>query len=90
MIDHVAELMDAGLDTLKLEGRAKSAYYAAIVTGAYRHAIDAARRRHPPGSGVAGRGGAHQPPALLHRLLLRSARAVFRELPLRPGLADRG
>ena len=42
MIDHVGELMDAGLDSLKLEGRAKSAYYAAIVTGAYRHAIDAA------------------------------------------------
>ena len=41
-IDHVAELIDAGLDSLKLEGRAKSAYYAAIVTGAYRHAIDAA------------------------------------------------
>ena len=36
MIDHVAELMEAGLDSLKLEGRAKSAYYAAIVTGAYR------------------------------------------------------
>ena len=34
--------MDAGLDSLKIEGRAKSAYYAAIVTGAYRHAIDAA------------------------------------------------
>ena len=42
MIDHVPELMDAGLDSLKIEGRAKSAYYAAIVTGAYRHAIDAA------------------------------------------------
>jgi putative protease len=42
MIDHVGELMDVGLDSLKLEGRAKSAYYAAIVTGAYRHAIDAA------------------------------------------------
>ena len=41
MIDHVGELMDAGLDSIKLEGRAKSAYYAAIVTGAYRHAIDA-------------------------------------------------
>ena len=41
-IDHVAQLIDAGLDSLKLEGRAKSAYYAAIVTGAYRHAIDAA------------------------------------------------
>ena len=43
MIDHVGELMDAGLTSLKVEGRAKSAYYAAIVTGAYRKAIDAAR-----------------------------------------------
>ena len=46
-IDHVAQLMDAGLDSLKLEGRAKSAYYAAIVTGAYRHAIDAALAGQP-------------------------------------------
>jgi len=42
MIDHLDDLMDAGVDCLKIEGRAKSAYYAAIVTGAYRHAIDAA------------------------------------------------
>jgi putative protease len=47
MIDHVAELMDAGLDSLKIEGRAKSAYYAAIVTGAYRHAVDAAKEGKP-------------------------------------------
>ena len=40
MIDHVDDLLDAGLDSLKIEGRAKSAYYAAIVTGAYRHVID--------------------------------------------------
>ena len=40
MIDQVDDLMDAGLDSLKIEGRAKSAYYAAIVTGAYRHVID--------------------------------------------------
>ena len=46
-IDHVSELIDAGLDSLKLEGRAKSAYYAAIVTGAYRHAIDAALAGQP-------------------------------------------
>lgn len=44
MIDHMDDLLDAGLDSLKIEGRAKSAYYAAIVTGAYRHAIDAAAR----------------------------------------------
>ena len=42
MIDHVPDLMQAGVDSIKLEGRAKSAYYAAIVTGAYRHAVDAA------------------------------------------------
>jgi putative protease len=28
------------VDCIKIEGRAKSAYYAAIVTGAYRHCID--------------------------------------------------
>lgn len=42
MIDHLPDLMEAGVDCIKLEGRAKSAYYAAIVTGAYRHGIDAA------------------------------------------------
>ena len=47
MIDHIPELMDAGLDSLKIEGRAKSAYYAAVVTGAYRHAIDAALAGRP-------------------------------------------
>ena len=40
-IDHLQDLMDAGIDCIKIEGRAKSAYYAAIVTGAYRHCIDA-------------------------------------------------
>ena len=39
-IDHLKDLMDAGIDCIKIEGRAKSAYYAAIITGAYRHAID--------------------------------------------------
>lgn len=39
-IDHLNDLMDAGIDCIKIEGRAKSAYYAAIVTGAYRHCID--------------------------------------------------
>ena len=38
MIDHLDDLMD--LDSLKIEGRAKSAYYAAIVPGAYRHVLD--------------------------------------------------
>ena len=39
-IDHLKDLMVAGIDCIKIEGRAKSAYYAAIVTGAYRHCID--------------------------------------------------
>ena len=41
MIDHLDDLISAGVDCIKIEGRAKSAYYAAIVTGAYRHCIDA-------------------------------------------------
>ena len=40
MIDHLKDLHEAGVDCIKIEGRAKSAYYAAIVTGAYRHCID--------------------------------------------------
>ena len=40
MIDHIDDLMKVGVDCIKIEGRAKSAYYAAIVTGAYRHVID--------------------------------------------------
>ena len=48
MIDHLKELLDAGVDCIKLEGRAKSAYYAAIVTGAYRHCLnDAFAGREP-------------------------------------------
>ena len=77
MIDHLDDLMDAGVDCLKIEGRAKSAYYAAIVTGAYRHCAGRRGRRAAAGPGVAGRGGARQPPALFHRLLLRPAGAVL-------------
>ena len=47
MIDHLEDLMDAGLSSLKIEGRAKSAYYAAIVTAAYRHCLDDAAAGHP-------------------------------------------
>ena len=47
MIDHLGDLMAAGVDCLKIEGRAKSAYYAAIVTGAYRHCLDAAAAGEP-------------------------------------------
>ncbi len=40
MIEHLPELLDAGISSLKIEGRMKSAYYAGAVTNAYRHAID--------------------------------------------------
>lgn len=40
MIEHLQELKDAGVDSLKIEGRMKSAYYVATVTNAYRQAID--------------------------------------------------
>lgn len=40
LIDHLPELMDAGIDSLKIEGRMKSIYYVATVVQAYRQAID--------------------------------------------------
>ncbi len=40
MIDHLQDLKDAGVDSLKIEGRMKSIYYAAVVTRAYRKMID--------------------------------------------------
>lgn len=40
LIEHIPELVDAGITSLKLEGRAKSAYYVASVTSAYRRAVD--------------------------------------------------
>lgn len=48
MIEHLDELMDAGISSFKIEGRMKSAYYTACVTNAYRHAIDAYLRGETP------------------------------------------
>ena len=47
MIDHIPELIECGVDSFKIEGRAKSSYYAACVTNAYRHGIDAAIAGEP-------------------------------------------
>ncbi len=41
MIDHLQDLKVAGVDSLKIEGRMKSSYYVAVVTRAYRKALDA-------------------------------------------------
>lgn len=40
MLEHIPELANAGIDSLKIEGRVKTAYYAAVVTNAYRRALD--------------------------------------------------
>ncbi len=40
MIDHLSDMKRAGVDSLKIEGRMKSLYYVALVTRAYRKAID--------------------------------------------------
>lgn len=41
MIEHLDDLKNAGVDSLKIEGRMKSIYYVAMVTRAYRKALDA-------------------------------------------------
>ncbi len=40
MIEHLDKLYNAGVTSFKIEGRMKTAYYAATVTNAYRRAID--------------------------------------------------
>jgi U32 family peptidase len=40
MIEHIPELLSAGLSSLKIEGRVKSAFYVATVVKAYREALD--------------------------------------------------
>lgn len=40
MIEHIDELVKAGISSFKIEGRAKSAYYTAVTTNAYRHALN--------------------------------------------------
>ena len=47
MIEHLPELLDAGITSFKIEGRMKSAYYTAVVTNAYRQALDAAVEGKP-------------------------------------------
>jgi len=40
MIEHIPELIEAGIDSFKIEGRMKSVFYAAMTTRSYRKAID--------------------------------------------------
>ena len=47
MINHIPEVVKAGATSLKIEGRAKSAYYVAVTTNAYRHALDLFLENNP-------------------------------------------
>ena len=40
MINHIDKLAEAGVDSFKIEGRAKSSYYVSVITNAYRKAMD--------------------------------------------------
>ena len=40
MIEHIPDLIDAGIDSLKIEGRMKTALYVATVARTYRKALD--------------------------------------------------
>lgn len=48
MIEHLKDFKDAGVDSLKIEGRMKSVYYVAMVTRAYRKALDAVEGKITP------------------------------------------
>ena len=51
MLDHIGAVIEAGASSLKIEGRAKSAYYVAAMTNAYKCAVDAYlawREEHGP------------------------------------------
>ncbi len=47
MIAHIDDMIEAGIMSLKIEGRMKSAYYVACVTRAYRQALDDAQAGKP-------------------------------------------
>ena len=74
MLEHLKELEAAGVDSIKLEGRGRGAFYAATVTGAYRRVLDGEDpaevaseletvSHHPYGTGFFF-GPAHQAPYL--------------------------
>jgi len=47
LLEHIDKLIEAGIDSLKIEGRAKSIYYVAVVVRAYRKVLDAIEMRLP-------------------------------------------
>lgn len=54
LLEHVDQILDAGVTSLKIEGRAKGAYYAAAMSNAYQYALQAwKRQRTAEASGAA-------------------------------------
>lgn len=47
MAEHLDKMVAAGVDSIKIEGRAKSHYYVAVVTNAYRGALDSLKNYTP-------------------------------------------
>lgn len=41
LVEYIAELIEAGIDSLKIEGRAKSAFYVGVVSRSYKRVVDA-------------------------------------------------
>ncbi|MCU9995879.1 U32 family peptidase [Mobiluncus mulieris] len=55
LLEHVDQILDAGVTSLKIEGRAKGAYYAAAMSNAYQYALQAwKRQRTAEASGAVG------------------------------------
>ena len=52
MIGHLDDLIDAGVTSFKIEGRAKSAYYVALTVNAYRAALDSYLKGEKPAQWV--------------------------------------
>jgi len=70
MIEHLPDLLNTGIDSLKIEGRVKTFYYAAVVTGAYRRALNF-HAEHP---------GAALPPSIAEEVHKVSHRAYSQGL----------
>ena len=47
MIEYLDQLVEAGVSSFKIEGRAKSFYYVATITNAYRCAVDLLKKIQP-------------------------------------------
>ena len=89
MIEHVPEMIEAGIDSFKIEGRMKTALYVATVARTYRKAIDDYLERSgeiPGKSGVVPGGDRKMHlPGIYHGLLFRKAwRATPRSMTAAP------